>query len=280
VIAIELRKQLGRPRTYLTYGALAAFSVALTVALQLTGASQSERVGDIPLYLVPGTSGLTVSVIALASTMKFFLPLAVAIFAGECVAGEASWGSLRYVLVRPVSRGRFLGSKLLVAALFSVVAVALVPLAALAAGTAVFGWHPLTVVDGSASTLAHTVSLRYGQGEALRRLGLSTAYVAAGMASILAFSFFLSTLTTAPFLAVAGGVFLTILSRVLNADYLPGVAVLAPYLPNNDVDLWQHYFQQPMQTDGMQNFLVLQVVYAGLFLGLAWWRFLRQDVLS
>jgi ABC-type transport system involved in multi-copper enzyme maturation permease subunit len=104
--------------------------------------------------------------------------------------------------------------------------------------------------------------------------------VAAGMMSIFAFSFLLSTITSRPFVAVAGGVGLTIVSRVLNGDYLPGVAVLNPYMPNNDVDLWQHFFQRPAVTTGMVHFLVLQAVYVAAFLGTAWIWFLRKDVLS
>jgi ABC-type transport system involved in multi-copper enzyme maturation permease subunit len=72
----------------------------------------------------------------------------------------------------------------------------------------------------------------------------------------------------------------TIVSRVLNGDYLPGVAVLNQYMPNNDVDLWQHFFQQPTQTAGMVHFLVLQVVYVAGFLAAAWWRFVRKDILT
>lgn len=280
MIGIELRKQLRRPRTYLTFAALALFSCVLTLALWMTGPDRAERVGDIPLFLVPESSGFVVALIALASTMKFFLPLAVAIFAGETVAGEAGWGSLRYALARPVSRSSFLLAKLIIAAGLSAVAVVMVPLAALAAGSLVFGWHALPVVDGSASTLVRTASVTFTPADALARLGLATLYVAAGMASILAFSFFLSTVTSVPFVAVAGGVGLAILSRVLNADYLPGVAALGPYMPTNDVDLWQHIFQQPMQTDGMARFLWLQVAYVVVFLTLAWVGFLRKDVLS
>ena len=86
--------------------------------------------------------------------------------------------------------------------------------------------------------------------------------------------------TARPLVAVAGGVGLAILSRVLNADYLPGVAVLSPYLPSNDVDLWLHLFQQPARTDGMAAFLALQAAYTVVFLGLTWWWFTRRDVLS
>jgi ABC-2 type transport system permease protein len=280
VIGVELVKQLRRPRTYLTLVALAAFPILLTTALRATGADRVEHVGDIPLLLVPATSDLTIPVIALSSTMKFFLPLAVSVFAGETVAGEAGWGSLRYLLARGVSRSRLLASKAVIAAAFSLAAVVVVPLSALAAGSIAFGWHPLIAVDGSAATPLQQTAATLEAADALFRLGIATAYVAAGMTSIFAFAFFLSTVTARPLVAVAGGVGLAILSRVLNADYLPGVAVLHAYMPNNDVDLWQHLFQQPIQTDGMTHFIALQAVYGVVFLGLAWSWFLRKDVLE
>lgn len=280
MIRAEVAKQWRRPRTILTLTALALFTVVLTIALEATGAGGLERVGDVPLLIVPNRSGFSIPVIALASTMKFFLPLAVAIFAGESVAGEAGWGSLRYSLAGPISRSRYLASKLVVALLLSVVAVVLVPLAALAVGTIAFGWHTFTAIDGSTSSALHSTVITLSTGAALARLVAGTAYVAAGMTSIFAFAFLLSTVTTRPFAAVAGGVGLTIVSRVLNGDYLPGVAAINQYMPNNDVDLWQHLFQQPTQTAGMVHFLVLQVVYVVVFLTAAWWWFTRKDILT
>ena len=106
MIGVEWAKQFGRARTYATLGIVAGFPVVLCVALAATGSGQIEYVGDVPLVMVPRTSGFSVPIIALASTMKFFLPLAVSLFAGEAVAGEAGWGSLRYGLARPVSRTR------------------------------------------------------------------------------------------------------------------------------------------------------------------------------
>lgn len=279
MIRNELRQQLRRPRTYLTYAALIAFAVALTVSLVVTGADRVERVGDIPLYLAPSTSGFSVAVIALASTMKFFLPLAVAVFAGELVAGDAASGTLRYVLAGPGSRSRYLASKLAVAGALSLMAVLILAVSSLAIGVIAFGWHPLTVVDGSTAGADLGLGATYATGDALATLAMATAYVAAGMTSVIAFAFLLSTLTRNPFAAVAGGVSLTMLSRLINGDYLPGVAVLSSYMPNNDIDLWQHLFQQPAQTDGMARFLALQAGYVAVFLGAAWWRFSRRDVL-
>lgn len=280
MIGIEIAKQWRRPRTLITLAALACFAFALALALSLSGGDRLQRVGDIPLLLTPDRSGMSVPVIALSSTMKFFLPLAVAVFAGEAVAGDAASGSLRYMLARPVSRSRYLGSKLLVALALSLVAVIVVPLAALLAGTMAFGWHPFTAIDGSASTALHSTIVTIAASTSLTRLAIGTAYVAAGMMSIFAFAFLLSTLTRHPFAAVAGGVGLTLVSRVLNSDYLPGVAVLNSWMPNNDVDLWEHFFQSHPVTAGMGHFLLLQLIYAVVLLGAAWWWFQRRDVLA
>jgi len=280
MIAAELAQQWRRPRTLATLGALGCFTFALTIALALSGGGDLQRVGDIPLLIVPDRAGASIPVIALASTMKFFLPLAVAIFAGESIAGDAASGRLRYALARPLPRSRYLLAKLLVALLLSLVAVVLVPLAALLAGTIAFGWHPLTAIDGSSSTSLHSAIVTLEPATTIVRLGIADAYVAAGMLSIFAFAFLLSTLTTQPFAAVAGGVGLTLVSRVLNADYLPGVAVLNSWMPNNDVDLWEHFLQRPTQTAGMSHFLLLQLIYAAVFLGAAWWWFQRRDILA
>jgi ABC-2 type transport system permease protein len=277
MLRAELAKQLRRPRTVAVYAAALGFAILLAVALGIEGPGRVEHVGDVPLLMVPSSSGLVLAVIALSSTMKFFLPLAVCLFAGETVAGEASWGTLRYLLAGPRSRARVLAVKLAVAALLALVAVVLVPLGGTLVGTIAFGWHVLTVGNGAAgsSSVAH-----FAPGAALARLALGTAYVAAGMTSMFAFAFLLSTVTNRGFVAVAGGVGLTILSRVLNADYLPGVAVLNPYMPNNDVDLWLHLLLSPADTTGMVRFLVLNACYVAVFLAAAWWWFVRKDVLA
>src|ERR1700745_2373939 len=49
---------------------------------------------------------------ALARVLPVFLPVAVAVVAGDSIAGEASAGTLRYLLARPVGRTRVVVAKL------------------------------------------------------------------------------------------------------------------------------------------------------------------------
>ena len=279
MIRAEWITQWRRRRTWIVLAAAAGFPLILTVALWATGSGRPDRVGDLPLVIVPRQSGLTVPLIALSSTMRFFLPLLVAVVAGEAIAGDTAAGSLRYALSRPVSRTRFLLSKALATAGVTSIAILVLAVAALLVGLAFFGWHPLRPVNGDQT--ASGASLAYfSPGAAVGRLAISVLYVAAGMASVFTFGFFLSTLTSRPIIAVFGAAALSVVSRVFNGDYLPGVASVSPYMPNQDIDLWQHLFTAPADTTNMARFLLLQLAYAAVFLMAAWWTFTRRDVLA
>src|SRR6266480_3381085 len=109
----ELRRQVSRRRTQLTLG----FMVVL------------------PLIIL-----LAFALFTLLVSAGFLLIVVVALFHGDAVASEASWGSLRYLLAIPVPRARLLGSKLLVAMASSALALILLTGTALAAGTLRYGW--------------------------------------------------------------------------------------------------------------------------------------------
>jgi ABC-2 type transport system permease protein len=279
MIAIELAKQTRRPRAWLTLLVVVAIPPLLTLVIGASRPALAERVGDYG-SVVTNTSGFTMPLIALSAMLLFLLPLAVAIFAGECVAGEASWGSLRYLLARPVPRWRVLGAKAAVAALYSVAAVVLAILASLASGVLAFGVHPLTVLDLQHTTPFLVASTKLQPLTAVVRLALTTAYVLATLTSTFAFALLLSTVSARPFSAVAGGVGLGLFSRAL--DNIPGLHALSPWLPVTDTatSQWSGFFTRPMQTGGVAHVMAVQASYTALFLLAAVVWFTRSDVLT
>ena len=277
MMRIELAKQIRRMRGWLTLGTMAAIPALLTTVIGLTRPAQPERVGDW-LSVTTNATGITMPLIALNAMVIFVFPLAVAIFAGEAVAAEAAWGSLRYALARPVSRARFLASKGAVAAMFSASAVAVASLSALCTGLIAFGWRPLTVVDLQHTTPFGLAAATFSPGAAIGRVAFATGFILSAMASTFAFSLLLSTLTDRPFSAVAGGVGLSLFSRAL--DNIPGLNAMSPWLPvtNAGVTLWTGFFTQPAQTDGVTRFFLVQGAYTGCFLAAAFWSFSRGDI--
>ena len=57
---------------------------------------------------------------------------------------EASWSSLRYLLIAPVRRARLLTSKLVIGVASTLFATFLLPVWGLIVGGIAYGWDPLT----------------------------------------------------------------------------------------------------------------------------------------
>jgi ABC-2 type transport system permease protein len=265
VIAVEARKQALRMRTYLGLGLVSLIPIIFTVAFKANPPKSSAK----DFFSLAASSGLNMPVAALTGTSAFLLIVVVSLFAGESISGEANWGTLRYLLVRPVTRNRVLGAKLAVASALALVATLSVPAVALAAGTIAFGWHPLVTPFASVSI---------SQGAAVGKIALGAVYVAWCQAAYLTFSFMLSTMTDTAFGAVAGGVGLGVVSQILNnISALNGISYL---FPTHYLDTWHDLFLPHPHYGEILRGIALQVPYVVAFLGLAWWWFNRKDVLS
>ncbi len=120
------------------------------------------------------SGGLNFALFCLAVSAGFLLVVVVALFCGDTVASEASWGSLRYLLAVPVPRARLLGVKLVVALGYSLVALLLLTATGLLVGTLRYGWHPL------GSTIAADDPARPGPAAAARHRGLPGDHPAGG----------------------------------------------------------------------------------------------------
>ncbi len=76
---------------------------------------------------------------AIALVLPIFLPVAVAVLAGDAVAGEAAQGTLRYLLIRPVGRTRLLVAKLISLIAFVLFAIVAVLITSFLTGITLFG---------------------------------------------------------------------------------------------------------------------------------------------
>ena len=111
VLTLEFRKLLGFRSVRL--GLLVAF--ILPAILTLAPDDGLAQVIGADVILV---SGWQVPGMALYIMMPFMLPLLTAVTCAELVGGEMDWGTLRPLLLRPVSRTRVILSKLIVAMLY------------------------------------------------------------------------------------------------------------------------------------------------------------------
>ena len=111
MIRVELQNMLRRPRTWVTIAALNALPTLVAILLAATDLGPRPGTGP-PFLSAVLTDGTLFPLAALGIVLPLFLPVAVAVVGGDAIAGEAQAGTLRYLLVRPVARGRLLVAKL------------------------------------------------------------------------------------------------------------------------------------------------------------------------
>ena len=267
-----LRSELGmvfrRRRNQVLLLVLAAIPVIIAVAIKVTTPTGTEADGGPPFLFSITGNGIFVALTSLTVVLPLFLPLAVAVVSGESVAGEASMGTLRYLLVVPVSRTRLLAVKYAGALVYCLVAALLVAVVGAVLGALLFPVGPVTLLSGS--------TVPYSTG--LVRLLLVALYVAAMMAGLAAIGLFVSTLTESPIAATATTAVLAVTSQVL--DSVPQLDWLGPFLFSH---YWLNFgdlLRDPVTTDGPVRGLLVTGAYVLIFGSLAWSRMTTKDVSS
>ncbi|MFJ8404175.1 ABC transporter permease [Streptomyces microflavus] len=273
-LRVEAMRQLRRRRTLLMGGILAALPFILIVAFAIGGTPDGEDGGGgrgggrINLMDVATESAANFAATSLFVSAGFLLVVPVALFCGDTVASEASWASLRYLLAAPVPRVRLLWSKLVVALGFSLAAMVLLPLVALAAGTAAYGWGPLKLPTGGALAAGDTVP----------RLALVVTFIFVSQLVTAGLAFWLSTKTDAPLGAVGGAVGLTIVGNVLDA--VTALGSWRDFLPAHWQFAWADALQPELEWGGMIKGAAISVTYALILFALAFRGFSRKDIVS
>jgi ABC-2 type transport system permease protein len=213
-------------------------------------------------------SGANFAAVNLFVSAGFLLVIPVALFCGDTIASEASWSSLRYLLAAPVPRARLLWSKLTVALGLSLAAMVLLPIVAIAVGTAAYGWGSLEIPTGGALSA----------GTAAQRLLVVIAYVFVSQLVTAGLAFWLSTKTDAPLGAVGGAVGLTIVGNVLDA--VTALGHWRDFLPAHWQFAWADAIQPNPEWGGMIQGTAISITYALVLFALAFRGFRRKDIVS
>jgi len=263
----ELAMVFRRRRNLVLLVVLALIPVLIGTAIKLS--SDSPNAGEGPAFIdrIAG-NGLFLSLTAMVVVLPLFLPLAVSVVSGDSIAGEANLGTLRYLLVAPVRRGRLLAVKYTATLAFCLAAVLVVAAAGVATGAALFPIGRVTLLSGTTIALSETL---------LRTL-LVALYVGVSMAGLASIGLLASTLTEVPIGAMAATLTLSIVSQVL--DSIPQVGVIHPYLFTHRWLALGELLRDPVASGELWLGVATQAAWAAVCLSLAWARFSSRDVSS
>jgi ABC-2 type transport system permease protein len=269
----ELRLVFFRRRNQLLLLVVVLFPLLIGIGLKLAaphggGGGGGPASGGAAFFNQLAGNGVFLTFIALSLLLILVLPVVIAVISGDSVAGEAGYGTLRYLLTVPAGRTRLLAVKYLAIVVWAVTATVIVSGVALVVGVILFPVGPVTLLSGT------TVSL----GAGLVRVLFVTLYVCAAMAALGAIGLAVSTFTEHAIGAIAAVMILVVASEVV--DQIPQFATVAPYLPTHWWNNFDALLRTPVDTTTLWHGLLSFGVYAAVFCAIAWARFTSGDVTS
>jgi ABC-2 type transport system permease protein len=266
-LRVEFVRQIKRRRTQFALLLVLALPIVVALAFKLGGSPTPEASGPTLIDLAT-TGGSNFALFIEFAANTFLLVVLVALFCGDTVASEASWASLRYLLAMPVPRARLLRQKLIVALSLSLAANLLLPAWSFLIGTVFFGGAPAKSPVSGSFTLT----------ESLGRLLIVVLYISGQLLVVATLAFLLSVTVDNPLGAVGGATMLVVLSNII--DQITALDPYRRYLPTHWQFSWLDALGQKVEWDDMMRGTGLALVYAAIFLAVAWLRFDRKDITS
>jgi ABC-2 type transport system permease protein len=265
----ELRLVFGRLRNLAMLGVLVVIPVFLGIVLRLTiNANNGGGPGGPPFLNELAGNGVFLTLVVLSLMLVLILPLAMAVVAGDSIAGEANMGTLRGLLTVPAGRTRLLAVKYAAIIVFGLATCLLVAGVSLIMGLILFHTGPVTLLSGTTVPLANGVL----------RVLVVTVYAAVAMAALGAIGLAASTFTQHPVGAIAGTLVVVVASEI--ADQVPQLSGIHPILPSHFWLAWDGMFRAPIDTSGIQHGLLSFALYIVIFGAIAWARLTSADVTS
>lgn len=267
LLRTEFRWVLRRPRTIIALVLLGLVPIVLGIGIKVAAANDVGPGGSLIEQTVG--NGLVLPLAALSLALALLLPLTVTMAAADALAGESAAGTLRGLLVAPVSRLRLVLVKAAGVLAIASIAVALIAVIGLLTGFVLIG-------DGAADGGLLTVSgTTIGVGEAIARVAFAAVWVVVQLAAVAAIAMAVSSVTEHPLVVLAvtlgGLIVFTVLSSIPALSWLQPVLLTTGWTAIVDV------LRDPLPLDGLWTATLRALCYIVLGGGVTVARMLTRD---
>ncbi len=155
VFRVERRKLSAQPAIRLLALVCLLGPFIFSAILKVQSGSPTDTLYGVWVH----SSGYAVSLVLLAFSGTWGMPLIAGIVTGDMFSSEDRYGTWKLILTRSRRRGELLAGKLLAAAVFVTGLTALTALSSLVAGLLLFGAHPVVSLNGTVFSSGRSLGL-------------------------------------------------------------------------------------------------------------------------
>lgn len=188
-LRVELVKIFSKWRTFIGFMVVAIIIPIVIMAMKVEGMRffqySTQSLQQAFTFTGNLMNGYTISYIILGM-LYIHVPFLTTLVAGDILAGEATGGTYRLLLTRPVSRLTIVTAKWIASTLYAILLVGTMALLSLGIGTAILGTGEMVAVRSMVVILA--------ENDVLWRLGYAYLFAALSMSTVASIAFLFSSL--------------------------------------------------------------------------------------
>lgn len=275
LIRIELLKIFKKWRTYIGFFAIGALVIIVQIALYFTGDNYIKAItrGFQDSFIMVGNlfNGYLVANLVL-SGLFVHIPFLIVLVGGDLLASEATAGTYRMLLTRPVSRFKVVTSKFCAGLIYVFLLLAWLAFLSLGVSCILFGTGELISFSGKL--------IIFSRDDILWRFAGAYGYSMLSMSTVFALSYFFSSMVEnaiGPIVATMAVIIIFIILSALPIDFLKD---LSPYFFTSHMIQWSGFFNDPVDFQKItESALVLIGHIVGLYL-ITTYLFTKKDILS
>jgi len=272
----ELIKIAAKPRSYIGIGAITLIIGIILVAMKMDGENFISMITESfeQSFSFEGKilNGNLLAYIIL-QTLIIHVPLLIALVTGDLISGEASMGTVRLLVTRPISRTSILFSKYLAGLTYTFVMQAWLVFFALVVGKFMFGTGDLMVFNSSGLMVFQEQDIfwRFASG-----FGLSFLSMIMIATLSLTFSCF-SDNSVGPIVSTMAVI---ILFTVISNISVPVLQKIQPFMFTSHMAAWGLFFEDPLPYNKILNSALVLLLHIVALLSLSVYKFNKKDILT
>jgi ABC-2 type transport system permease protein len=276
LLQIELFKIFKRPRTYISFAAIAAIVVLIQLAFYADGDTYVQfmlqnlnNTFDVEGKIL---NGYLICFVIL-QTLLIHVPLLIALIGGDMIAGESNLGTLRLLLSKPISRQGLMMSKFLATMIYTLLLLLWMALLSLVVSIAVFGTSDLMIFKSTQIFILDSTDVMW-------RYFAAFGFAAIAMTAVAALSFLLSLFAENSIGPIVTTMSIVIVFTILTTMDLPLFNTLKPFLFTSHMLGWKGFFDDPVNYGSVLKSAGILLLHIVGFVTAAIVIFKRKDILS
>lgn len=275
-IQIELYKIFRKWRTYIGFIAIGVLIPVIHIAMYYSGQHTINRMtANLQTsFMFVGNllNGYFVSYFIMMS-LVIHIPFLITLVSGDLLAGEATAGTYRMLITRPVSRFRIVTAKFLAGIIYTFLLILWLAFTSLVIGSIILGTGELLVTNNEGLIV-------FAKNDILWRFAGAYLYAALSMSVVASLAFLFSSLVENAIGPIISTMALIIVFLILSAIPVDFIQSLKPYLFTSYMLDWMLFFTDPFELAELLKSIMILLVHIVSFYLLALYIFKRKDILS